>query len=145
MQMLKMNLDLTSFHKAINSLDTAIKVYQSYLSGEEKAADFIQTLKAGVVQNFEFTYELSWKFMRRWIEVNIGSYVVDGVTRRELFRQAAENRLITDIEKWMDFNKARNITSHTYDEKMADAVVANALEFIGYAKELFDAIDARNQ
>ena len=140
-----MDLDLTSFHKAIYSLDTALKVYQSYLSGYEKHPDFIQTLKAGVVQNFEFTYELSWKFIKRWLEVNISPTTADGVTRRELFRLAAENLLIIDVSKWMEFNKARNITSHTYDEEKADEVLKTALEFINYVKDLYSAMEERNQ
>ena len=140
-----MNLDLTGFHRAISSLETALTVYESYLSGTEKHPDFIQTLKAGVVQNFEFTYELSWKFMRRWIEVNIGTTVVDGVTRRELFRQAAENRLIIDVSKWMSFHQARNITSHTYDAEKADEVVASALVFKDEAIALYHALEERNQ
>ena len=140
-----MDLDLTSYHKAIYSLESAIRVYESISSVETNDVELIQVLKAGVVQNFEFTYELSWKFMKRWIEMNISPTAVDGVTRRELFRHAAENRLITDVEKWMDFNKARNITSHTYDEEKADEVIISALEFKNYAISLFNALEERNQ
>ena len=43
-------------------------------------------IKAGVNQNFKVTYELCWKFTKRWRENNIGATYVDGVTRRELFR-----------------------------------------------------------
>ena len=52
------------------------------------AVRLIYTIAAGVIQNFAFTYELCWKFMKRWIEENVNSEIVDGVTRRELFRKA---------------------------------------------------------
>ena len=139
-----MSLDITSMHKAIYSLEIALKVYESYLTGSEKDPDFIRTLKAGVVQNFEFTYELAWKFMRRWVEINVRSTII-GITRRELYRYAAENGLIEDIAKWMDYNEARNITSHTYDEEKANLIVSKAFEFKEDAIAFYSALEERNQ
>jgi len=140
-----MSLDLTSLRRAINSLEKIIRVYESTLFNDAANTDLIEGLKAGVVQNFEFTYELSWKFMKRWLEVNIGPTVADGVARRELYRYAAENLLITDVAKWMEYNQARNITSHTYDEEKASEVVAKALEFKNDAIALYNSLEERNQ
>ena len=68
-----MKLDLTSLRKAVESLKRTLEVaddkdFMSGLSGSQKDA-----VRAGVIQNFEVTYELCWKFMRRWLEVNLGS------------------------------------------------------------------------
>lgn len=104
----------------------------------------METIKAGVIQNFEFTYELCWKFMKRWIEQNIGSEIVDGVTRRELYRVSAENKLIDDISKWMEFHKARNSTSRIYDSDIAEEVYGIAVEFLPYAKEFLKRLEERN-
>lgn len=140
-----MSLDLTSLRRAIHSLEKIIRVYEFTLLNDATNVDLIEGLKAGVVQNFEFTYELSWKFMKRWLEVNVGPTVADGVARRELYRYAAENLLITDVEKWMEYNQARNITSHTYDEEKANRVVDKALEFKSDAIALYQALEERNQ
>lgn len=78
------------------------------------------TLKAGI-QNFEVAYELCWKFIKRWLEHNVSPNAVAGVSRRELFRYAAENLLIRDVDQWMDFHAARNKTSHIYDQAVAEA------------------------
>ena len=109
-----MKLDLTPLQKACISLSETIT----------NACDksFIDTLNesqrkliiAGVIQNFKFTYELCWKFMQHWLSENIGNTYVDGVTRRQLFRLAAENRLIDDVDKWMIYHTARNQISHSY-------------------------------
>ena len=136
-----MNLDLTSLYKSINSLDRAINVYEKESISNDKNSDLMQTLSAGVIQNFEFTYELCWKFMKRWLDENIGSTVADGVTRRELFRLSAENKLINDVDKWMEFHRSRNLTSHTYDEKTADEVLAYAIKFVIYAKDFLKNFD----
>jgi nucleotidyltransferase substrate binding protein (TIGR01987 family) len=101
-------------------------------------------LKSGAIQNFEFTYELCWKFIKRWLEENLGSSYVDGVSRRELFRLAAENKLINDVDLWMDFHHARNQTSHIYDEAKAEMVFDTANRFVHDAERLLDAIEARN-
>nr|WP_269845091.1 nucleotidyltransferase substrate binding protein [Geothermobacter hydrogeniphilus] len=58
---------------------------------------------AGVILNFKFTYELCWKFLKRWMENNISSESAEGITRRQLFRLAVESRLIDDVERWMIF------------------------------------------
>ncbi|TAK20697.1 MAG: nucleotidyltransferase [Chloroflexota bacterium] len=101
-------------------------------------------VKSGVIQHFEFTYELCWKFVKRWFEMNVGPSVADGVTRRELFRMAAENRLIADVEAWMRHHDARNLTSHTYDPRVAERVYAAAHGFAADARGLLAALEVRN-
>lgn len=139
-----MKLDLSSFRKAVESLEKTLKVaddkdFISRLSEDQKDA-----VRAGVIQNFEFTYELCWKFMKRWLQVNLGSTYVEGVTRRELFRLSAENRLLNDIDRWMEYHDARNETVHTYDEDTAEDVFETARQFLGDAKKLLEALEARN-
>lgn len=138
-----MNLDFSSLKKAITSLSKAICVYESLSTGDA-SDDLIETLKAGVIQNFEFTYELSWKFMKRWIENNVSSTIVDGVTRRELFRLAAESKLICDVELWMDFHGKRNISAHTYDEENADSVFSITQNFLAEATTLLKKLEEKN-
>ena len=104
----------------------------------------VNGLKAGAIQNFEFTYELCWKFMKRWLDENIGAAYVDGVPRVQLFRLAAESQLITDVDKWMEYHRARNKTSHTYDVEVAESVYLSARDFLQDAERLTKALEARN-
>lgn len=139
-----MNLDFSSFRKAIGSLQRTLQVaddqgFMSGLSDSQKDA-----IRAGVIQNFEFTYELCWKFMRRWLDANLGSTYVTGVTRRQLFRLSAEHKLIGDVDKWMEYHEARNETSHTYDENTAENVFETAREFIADAETLLKALEDHN-
>ena len=101
-------------------------------------------IKSGAIQHFEFTYELCWKFVKRWLEVNISPTAADGVTRRELFRLAAENRLIVDVDEWMRHHDARNLTSHTYEPAVAERVYLAAHDFARDARRLLEALEARN-
>lgn len=119
-----MNLHLDSLTKSIDSLERSVNTAINLDTSDD---DLWETVRAGVIQNFEVAYEQCWKMMKRWLEKNIGSTYVDGVTRRELFRLAAESRLITDVERWMDYHTARNQTSHTYVQQLPKACLRKQL------------------
>jgi len=138
-----MALDLSSFKKALYSLENALHVASpDTLVTHDKRTQ--EVIRAGVIQNFEFTYELCWKFIKRWLESNIGATYVEGVTRRELFRLAKENRLITDVDDWMEYHDARNETSHTYDVGKAEEIFKVSQNFFTDAKRLLEALEQRN-
>ena len=139
-----MALDLDSLKKAVHSLDKSIRSVEAAQKIEDLDEDILDTVKAGVIQNFEFTYELCWKFMKRWLETNYGPSFAEGVHRRELFRMAAENGLIDDVMLWMDYHQSRNMTSRTYDETIAQDVLEMAVKFQPEAKRLLEAIEKRN-
>ena len=139
-----MPLDLDSLKKAVVALNDVLAKSDDaqFMAGLDDIAR--NAIKSGAIQHFEFTYELCWKFIRRWLETNISPAVADGVTRRELFRLAAENRLIEDVEQWMRHHDARNQTSHTYDPGIAESVYAAAHGFARDAIKLLEALEARN-
>ncbi len=111
-----------SAEKAIQSLDAVLTRTndEEYMNGFDEITRY--ALRAGAIQNFEFTYELCWKFMKRWLEYNIGQSQVEGLSRRGLFRLAAEYLLIEYVEKWIYYYRARNLISHTYNQDTADEV-----------------------
>ncbi len=137
-------LELESLKNAITSFEGVLSRVQdaNLMTKLDKVTK--DGLKAGVIQNFEFTYELCWKFMKRWLEDNLGSSYVDGVSRRELFRIAAENHLIADVDRWMDYHKARNRTSHTYNEVIFEEVFEAAVDFLHFAKCFLQELERRN-
>ena len=138
-----MPLDLSSFTKAVDSLDRALKVAAAKIPGQVTTAHD-EVIRAGVIQNFEFTYELCWKFMKRWLELNSGAANVDGVSRKELFRLAAESRLITGVENWFKYHIARNETAHTYDPAKASEIFTLAGSFAIDARKLLQVLEQRN-
>jgi len=137
-----MPLELESLGKAISALERSLRVAER--QADRGDVDLQETLRAGVVQNFEVAYEQTWKMMKRWLETNVGSVEVDGVTRRQLFRLCHENRLIDDVDAWMDFHKSRNETSHTYNQATAEDVFKVAGKFLPAASDVFSRIASRN-
>lgn len=139
-----MALELSSFEKAVSALAGVLAKSDDaeFMSHLDEVAR--NAIRAGVIQHFEFTYELCWKFIKRWLEMNVSATAVDGVTRRELFRLGAENRLIVDVEQWMRYHEARNLTSHTYQPEIAERVYNIAHDFARDAARLLAALEARN-
>lgn len=139
-----MPLELDSLKKAVAAFRSVVELSDDPAFMGSVSSIARNAIKAGVIQHFEFTYELCWKFIKRWLEMNISPGTADGVTRRELFRQAAENRLIQDVEQWMRHHEARNLTPHAYDAKIAEQVYLAARAFTGDAVRLLAALEARN-
>ncbi|MDD2772907.1 MAG: nucleotidyltransferase substrate binding protein [Elusimicrobiales bacterium] len=132
-----MKLDLSSLKKAVGSLGQALETASS--TGFMKKLTRVQRdlVKAGVIQNFEFTYELCWKFTQRWLSANANREDAQSpLTRKDLFRMAAQHGLIKKPENWFAYSEARNITAHTYDTKKAARVYAQAAPLLADAKYL---------
>ena len=139
-----MKLDFSALQKAIHSLREAIESTcdESFMASLNEAQQ--RTMCAGVIQNFEFTYELSWKMLRRQLKVEEGEEDISVLSRKDLFRFAAQKKLLEDPESWFIFHHARNSTSHTYDEKIAKEVYQVAVQFLPKAESLLSALQVRN-
>ena len=140
-----MKLDVTSLADAIVSLEDGIGVVsdEQWFNAQSKAVQ--NTLIAGVIQNFEFVYELSIKMLKRKMEMDAATPTeVDFGNFRDLLRTAAEKGLIADVTAWFDYRQMRNITSHTYDSEKAFLVYQGTLKFIGDAKALLKILVSRN-
>ena len=72
----------------------------------------------GVLQRFEFTFELSWKTIQEYAKYQ-GIIVT---SPRESFRIAGDLGLIDNVETWLEYLEERNKTTHIYDAKMAKAI-----------------------
>ncbi|MDW8327003.1 MAG: nucleotidyltransferase substrate binding protein [Anaerolineales bacterium] len=73
----------------------------------------------GLIQAFEYTYELAWNTMKDYFESQ-GETDLHG--SRDVFRLAFKRGLIEDGETWMDMVRSRTLTSHTYNEELAKQI-----------------------
>lgn len=70
----------------------------------------------GVIQRFEFTFELSWKLIKMFLEY---TGITEVKSPRAAIREAFTYGLIEDGEQWIDMMVDRSKTSHLYDEEEA--------------------------
>ena len=73
----------------------------------------------GLIQAFEYTYELAWNTLKDYFESQ-GDTEIHG--SRDAFRLAFQRNLIEDGETWMDMVRSRTLTSHTYNEEIAKQI-----------------------
>jgi len=129
----------------VDSLEQALKVANCASIMDSAGAEHKKVIRAGVIQNFEFTYELCWKFMQRWLKENQPGQDVDFPrSRNDLFRMAASVGLIADPQAWFDYGDARNLTAHTYSEDKAETVFAAAKKFLADARYFRERLEQRN-
>jgi len=129
-------LDTTSFENALNSLKVVIEVYNSDKQN--------LITRDSMIQRFEYTYSLALKMIKRFFSQGAFVEDIEGMTFNEMVRQANKmNLLKSNLDKWNDFRLMRDLTSHTYDEKVALDVVKIIPEFCDDAEFLLNKLKER--
>ncbi|MDR2622968.1 MAG: nucleotidyltransferase substrate binding protein [Methanobrevibacter sp.] len=134
-------LDISSLKRAYESYNGFLNEALLLKSKDYNSLYMEEIIRSGVIHQFEMVYELAWKSMERYIEMDVGS--VNTLTRKGLFRLAAEKELITDFDKWVEFHEARNKSTHVYDENIAEKVYAIAVEFKPYLENFINVLEER--
>jgi len=93
--------------------------------------------KQGLIQAFEYTYELAWNTLKDYFEAQ-GETGIHG--SRDVFRLAFRRGLIENGEAWMDMIKSRMLTSYTYNEEIAEKI---AQDVVGVYFREFTALRAK--
>ena len=90
---------------------------------EKDIADMSDLEKEGVVQRFEYTFELAWKTLKDYLIYS--GIVFDQITPRRVIKDAFAARIIEDGQTWIDMLEQRNLMSHTYDKETFEGVIRN--------------------
>lgn len=99
--------------------------YQSALQTVREAVDLVQQRpltrleQQGLIQGFEFTHELGWNLLKDYLQERGIAGIVGS---KDAVRLAFRHGLLEDGEVWMEMIRMRNLTSHTYNLQLADAV-----------------------
>lgn len=115
--------DTTLLQKAANRLDEILVRYNLDTSDD--------AIRDSVIQRFEFSYSIALKTLRKYFIER--AFVVEEVNQmsfNDMIRTANQlNLLKSDLELWTEFREMRNLTSHTYDEVIAQKVVSIIPQF----------------
>jgi nucleotidyltransferase substrate binding protein (TIGR01987 family) len=139
------SLDLGALRHVINSLAEGLAVVEDAAWFSRQPQPVQNTLVAGVIQNFEFVYEVAVKMIKRRLEADAFTPTeVDASNFREVLRAAGEKGLVADVEAWFGYRTLRGTTSHAYDRGKAQQVFDAIPAFLHDARALLAALEARN-
>ncbi len=94
----------------------------------------------GTIQRFEYCYEILWKLAQRILKQN----EVDAETPKLVFKELGRLGWIQNVEDWLEFQKARNETSHEYGLKLALHSYDLAKRFLPLAQSLLKTLKEKN-
>lgn len=117
---------LQSFRKAFALLSDA-----ATLSRQRELSDLE---RQGLIQAFEFTFELGWLTLKDHLEA-LGFSELRGP--KPVVRKAFANDLIAEGEGWIAMIESRNRPSHTYNEDTAREIAKDILSRYVPAFEAF--------
>lgn len=101
--------------------DNYEKAFRELKESVELANDRLLTKleKQGVIQGFEYTHELAWNVLKDYLEFQ---GIVGLIGSRDTTREAFKRGLIVNGDVWMEMIKSRNLTSHAYDQEIAETI-----------------------
>ena len=105
-----------NYKKALAALE------RSVIAAQERSLNEIE--EQGLVQGFEFTFELSWKLLKDYLE---SKGFKDFHGSKDTFRLAFQEGLISDGEIWMEMIDSRNRSSQTYEESITKKIISLVL------------------
>lgn len=128
--MSKSEIKFEKFQKALISLES---IYLKPMQDDRSNVD-------AVIQRFEFTFELAWKFLKdyffeRGIELHYP---------KEVIQQAFYANLIENENLWVRMLKDRNMTSHTYNEELADEIFLRIKLYVPELRNLLTNTKSHN-
>jgi len=139
-----MSLDFTPLGNAISQLERSLQ----YATSDAARVDpgLFEQLRNSVIQCFEFTYELSHKMLKRYLEETAANpEEFDLSTFQNLIRSGNEKGLLrSDWLRWKDYRQARTNSSHAYDGVKAEQVYAIAPDFLEEARHLYKQLLERS-
>jgi len=128
-------IDTSSLTKALQTLEVALEAF-----ARAPEDNFIRD---ACIKRFEYSYELSHKLLRRYLEATEPNGVND-LSFPKLIRLGYERALLSESwDLWEGFRDARNTTSHAYNEKKARDVLDKIPAFLKAARFLGGQIEAR--
>ena len=110
-----------AFYKTIQSLEMSLSELKTDVTRDAS------------IRRFVYCIELTWKCFRQKMGTST-------TAPKQVVREMAQNNFIQNVELWIEAIDYRNLSSHTYDEVLAEKVFVFAKSFLPELKKLSDKL-----
>ena|SRR3989338_9951740 len=117
----------------IHSYSQAIDRLEEALNQEQ----ITEISRDASIQRFEFTVELAWKSIQKFLRQE----QIICRSPKECLKEAFTFGLIQDDKKWIQMMEDRNLTVHTYQERMAEEIYTRLNQYIPLFKDLLTHLE----
>ncbi|MBR2068967.1 MAG: HI0074 family nucleotidyltransferase substrate-binding subunit [Candidatus Gastranaerophilales bacterium] len=128
-------LDISRLLSCIESLK---KCYQDLK--EVTDSKFQEYVEDACIKRFEYTVEISWKIMKRFLKLQYGK-IDKELTMNNIFRLMEGYEFISSWEKWRDYYNKINDTSHEYNQNKAKIILNSIEDLIADSQYLYDKLN----
>jgi nucleotidyltransferase substrate binding protein (TIGR01987 family) len=116
-------IKLNNFRKAIENLKFVLKEHKTPI------------IRDAAIKRYELCYELAWKAVQEALK-NQGLEI--GLSPKNCFKQAFKQGWIEQEQAYAEMVKNRNLTTHTYNEALADEIYQQLAHYL----LLFEALSS---
>jgi nucleotidyltransferase substrate binding protein (TIGR01987 family) len=100
---------------------------------------YSKIVRDATIQRFEYTFEVAWKLLKEYL------YHKEGIvcnSPKSCFREAFSVGLLNEEETvlFIQMTDDRNLTSHTYDEEIAENLYKKIKNYYALLKSLIERI-----
>jgi nucleotidyltransferase substrate binding protein (TIGR01987 family) len=111
----------TRWKQRFLNFQRAFSLLREVIENNEDICTLEAIVKEGIIQRFEYTFELAWKTLKdKMIEDGLQ---IEKIAPKYVFKEAFQSKYIDDIDTWIEMTNDRNLMSHTYDFSKFDAVL----------------------
>lgn len=123
------------YEKAVRLLGEALE------GGADRLSDLE---KEGVIQRFEYTFELAWKTLNDYLAH--AGLTPDTITPRAVIKEAFGAGILPEGQPWIDMLEHRNLMSHTYNhEILLEAIEAIHNRYVVLLDQLREWLNERSE
>ena len=124
----------SKFQAILQQFERAVGKFSDVLEQEKN-----EYMRDSAIQRFEFTFELAWKTLKAFLELQ-------GITvysPRDSFKGAFQLGLLDEETTWLEMIELRNLTTHTYNESTAEEIYDALPRILVLYKKLLENLKAR--
>lgn len=115
---------------------------ETFVRAAQRLADALaqpkdEFIRDAAIQRFEFTFEIAWKTLKSYLERE----GLEVRSPRAAIREGFSVGWLAEDEGWLLMLELRNLSSHTYNESLAEQIYTELPRMLALFRQLLATLD----